>query len=132
MAPERLEFNHAMIYARDMGRSLDFYAGVLGFELLEVQPPFYARLKSPRGNQTIALHAARPEQRLDPAAEGVRLYFETSDLDALCDALVARGVRFEQMPRDMEWGWRHAYLADPDGHELSLYSAGERRLRKSP
>jgi hypothetical protein len=31
----------------------------------------------------------------------------------------------------MPWGWTHAYLNDPDGHEVSLYWAGVKRLRKS-
>jgi len=31
----------------------------------------------------------------------------------------------------MPWGWRHAYLNDPDGHEISLYWAGENRMRKT-
>jgi hypothetical protein len=28
-------------------------------------------------------------------------------------------------------GWKHAYLDDPDGHEVSLYWAGAKRLKKS-
>jgi hypothetical protein len=28
----------------------------------------------------------------------------------------------------MPWGWTHAYLTDPEGHEISLYSAGEARF----
>ena len=36
-----------------------------------------------------------------------------------------------QLPRMMPWGWRHAYLNDPDGHEISLYWAGENRMRKT-
>ena len=35
------------------------------------------------------------------------------------------------MPRMMPWGWRHAYLNDPDGHEISLYWAGENRRKKT-
>ena len=31
----------------------------------------------------------------------------------------------------MPWGWRHAYLNDPDGHEISLYWAGENRMKKT-
>ena len=31
----------------------------------------------------------------------------------------------------MPWGWRHAYLNDPEGHEISLYWAGEQRMQKS-
>ena len=30
----------------------------------------------------------------------------------------------------MPWGWRHAYLNDPDGQEISLYWAGENRMKK--
>ena len=131
MAETAIEFNHAMIYTRDLERALAFYGGLLGFETIEMQPPSYARLRSPKGRQTIALHAVRDGQAIDPRTEGVRLYFEVRDLDALCERLAAKGVPFTQMPQGMEWGWRHAYLTDPDGHELSLYWAGERRLRKA-
>ena len=31
----------------------------------------------------------------------------------------------------MPWGWRHAYLNDPDGHEISLYWAGGNRMKKT-
>jgi hypothetical protein len=31
----------------------------------------------------------------------------------------------------MPWGWKHAYLSDPDGHELSLYRAGAKRFQKT-
>jgi hypothetical protein len=31
----------------------------------------------------------------------------------------------------MPWGWRHAYLNDPDGHEISWYWAGENRMKKT-
>jgi hypothetical protein len=31
----------------------------------------------------------------------------------------------------MPWGWKHAYLDDPDGHEVSLYWAGAKRFKKT-
>lgn len=65
-----------------------------------------------------------------PSQEGIRLYFEVKELDEFCNELASNGVKFDQMPADMPWGWKHAYLRDPDGHELSLYWAGEKRLRK--
>ena len=43
-----LEFNHAMIYATDVARSLEFYRDALGFRLIEEYPGSYARLRSPR------------------------------------------------------------------------------------
>ena len=64
-------------------------------------------------------------------SEGVRLYFEVRELDDFCHKLMRKGFYITQMPRMMEWGWRHAYLNDPDGHEISLYWAGEKRMSKS-
>ncbi len=127
--PARLAFNHAMIYVRDVPRALDFYAGNLGLRLIE-QFPGYARLRSPAGDTTIALHEMGGEVTTTEAP-GIRLYFEVKDLDAVCRRLAADGVAFKQMPKPMPWGWTHAYLNDPDGHEISLYWAGAKRLRKS-
>ena len=126
-----LEFNHAMVYTQRLARSLAFYRDLLGFRLVDDFPGFYARLVSPSGQTTIALHVLEPRRKLDAKREGVRLYFEVEQLDVYCKALRKQGVRFDQMPKDMPWGWRHAYLRDPDGHELSLYWAGKARLRKT-
>src|SRR5512134_3522596 len=114
-----VEFNHAMIYTARLSRALKFYRDVLGFEVVDSYPGDYVRLKSPAGATTIALHALEASQRMDPKTEGVRLYFEVKGLDAFCSAVAAKGVKFDQMPKDMPWGWRHAYLHDPDGHEIS-------------
>jgi catechol 2,3-dioxygenase-like lactoylglutathione lyase family enzyme len=124
-----MNFNHAMIYVRDVRRALDFYVDGLGLAIVETYDGGYARLKFPDGDATLALHAA--EQAHGVEAEGIRLYFEVEDLDACCERLEQRGVALKQKPADMPWGWRHAYLDDPDGHEISLYRAGDRRLRAS-
>jgi catechol 2,3-dioxygenase-like lactoylglutathione lyase family enzyme len=129
----KLTFNHAMIYVKDVARALGFYRDLLGFKLIEDfrydGRAVYARLRAPGGDGTIALHQAGPGASL--ASEGVRLYLEVRDLDEFCRKLIKRGFYITQMPRMMEWGWRHAYLNDPDGHEISLYWAGEKRMAKS-
>lgn len=124
-----VEFNHAMIYTKSIERALGFYRDALGFVVVDSYPGAYARLRSPSGATTVALHCLEKGQRIAPATEGLRLYFEVRRLDAFCAALAERGVRFDQKPKDMPWGWRHAYLRDPDGHEISLYWAGKARLR---
>lgn len=126
-----VEFNHAMIYTARFPESLAFYNEVLGFEVVDSYPGVYARLKSPTGGTTMALHSLDSGQQMNASTEGVRLYFEVKALDALCNALEKRGVKFDQMPRDMPWGWRHAYLHDPDGHEVSLYWAGTARFART-
>ncbi len=130
---EKLTFNHAMIYAKDVERGLRFYRDLMGFKLIEdfryEGRSVYARLRAPGGDGTIALHQAGPG--VSVASDGVRLYFEVGDLDGFCRKLQQKGFYITQMPRMMPWGWRHAYLNDPDGHEISLYWAGENRMRKT-
>ncbi len=130
---DKLTFNHAMIYAKDVERALGFYRDLLGFKLVDEfryeNKPVYARLRAPGGDGTIALHQASPGTPL--SSEGVRLYFEIRDLDGFCAKLQARRFYVTQMPRMMPWGWRHAYLNDPDGHEISLYWAGGNRMKKT-
>jgi len=129
----KLTFNHAMIYCKDVERGMRFYRDLMGFKLIEdfryEGAPVYARLRAPGGDGTIALHLAGPGASL--ASEGVRLYFEVRELDDFCRKLMQKGFYITQMPRMMPWGWRHAYLNDPDGHEISLYWAGENRMKKT-
>ena len=128
-----LDFNHAMIYSRNVEQALGFYRDLLGFTLLDEfrggDRLVYARLKAPGGAGTIALHLLPPAEPL--ATGGVRLYFETRDLDRVCKKLEAAGAKFSKPPALMPWGWKHAYLDDPDGHEVSLYWAGAKRMRKT-
>ena len=127
----QIEFNHVMIYTTMLPRSLEFYQDALGFIVVDSYPGAYARLKSPSGDTTIALHGLDPGQKMDVKTEGLRLYFEVRELDAFCAGLEKKGIKFDQAPKDMPWGWRHAYLHDPDGHEISLYWAGEKRLQQT-
>jgi catechol 2,3-dioxygenase-like lactoylglutathione lyase family enzyme len=130
---DKLTFNHAMVYAKDVQRALGFYRDLLGFKLVDEfrheGKPVYARLRAPGGDGTIALHLAGPGTSL--TSDGVRLYFEIRELEDFCRKLQAKGFYITQMPRMMPWGWRHAYLNDPDGHEISLYWAGENRMKKT-
>ena len=127
--PVPLDFNHAMVYVRELAPALHFYCDLLGFQLIEEYGGCYARLRTKGSQTTLALHLAQPGE--STAAEGTRLYFETKDLDRLCSSLEAAGVQFTQLPKLMPWGWKHAYLNDPDGHEVSLYWAGRKRFQKT-
>ena len=126
-----VEFNHAMIYTTGLAPALKFYRDALGFQVIDEYPRAYARMRSPSGGTTIALHILEEGKKLDTKQEGVRLYFEVKELDSFCKRLRKKGVKFDQMPQDMPWGWRHAYLRDPDGHEISLYWAGKARFART-
>lgn len=120
-------FNHAMLYVRSLDRALQFYVDGLGFRLVD-ELEGYGRLRAARGDSTIALHLT--ESRARPSSSTIRLYFEVADIERYCARLEAKGIRFTAPVERKSWGWKHAYLTDPDGHELSIYSAGAARLRR--
>lgn len=122
-----------MVYVKDVERALEFYRDLLGFRLLDdfrhENRLVYARLRAPGGDGTIALHQAGPGNSV--ASDGVRLYFEIRQLDDFCRKLQQKNFYITQLPTMMPWGWRHAYVNDPDGHEISLYWAGANRMKRT-
>ncbi len=118
-----------MIYSADLEASLRFYTEALGLKPLELMMPYYARLRSPVGTSTIALHKLEPGA--DATSKGVRLYFETPKLAAAVKRVEKAGYTLKSPVKKMPWGWTHAYINDPDGHEISLYWSGGSRLKKA-
>jgi len=129
-----LAFNHAMVYVKDVGTALRFYKDLLGFRVIDDYlhngRPVYARLRPTRGSGTLALHMIEPGKTL-PAGDAIRLYFETNNVEATCNKLRKAGVKISQEPKLMPWGWIHAYLDDPDGHEISLYCSAGKRFHRT-
>ena len=117
-----------MIYTRDVEISLRFYVEGLGLKPLELMLPYYARLRSPRGTATVALHKLDPGTALSTG--GIRLYFETPELAAAVKQVERAGYKVKSQAKKMPWGWTHAYLDDPDGHEVSLYWSAGLRTKK--
>jgi len=120
-----MRLNQVTASARDLAASTAFYEA-LGLRLI-VRTDHYVRFECPDGDggepATFSLH-------LDPGASGVTgtvIYFEDDDLDAAVVRLKAAGLVFESDPVDQRWQWREAYLRDPSGNRVCLYSAGQAR-----
>jgi len=59
-----------------------------------------------------------------PQQDRSLITFEVPDLDAAVAALTSRGARFVTAPRDYpDWTLRAAYLRDPDGNHIELFSS---------
>jgi catechol 2,3-dioxygenase-like lactoylglutathione lyase family enzyme len=116
-----MRLNQVTIGAVDLSQSERFYS-VLGLRLI-VKDDHYLRFECPDGGSTFSVELVGSV----PPAEQVTIYFESDDLDGLCDRLLGDGVPFDQTPQDEPWLWREARLLDPDGHNLCLFSAGENR-----
>ena len=120
-----MRLNQVTASARDLVASTAFYQA-LGLRLI-VQTDHYVRFECPDSDggepAPFSLH-------LDPDTAGVTatsVYFEDDDLDATVERLKAGGLAFDSDPVDQSWLWREAWLRDPTGNVICLYSAPKTR-----
>ena len=116
--------NQITLPASDYAASVAFYTQ-LGLTQIVDSPGAegmggYARFEAANG-VTLSIHVD------DGGAGGATTYLESGALDAWVAYLARRGISFDQMPKDEDWGWREARLTDPAGNRLCLYQAGEYR-----
>lgn len=102
----------------DLTPAIAFYQR-LGFDLIALNKPGYARFICPDGETPFSLEVVTREA----AGTGVTVYFECDDLDERVAELKKRGIDFESDPEDMPWERREARLRDPDGNRLCLFLA---------
>jgi len=116
-----MNLNQVTLPVQEMQRAVDFYM-LLGFTQI-VDTPHYARFECPDGNSTFSLSLDTNSYE-----HGAIIYFEYQALDEWVEKLRAKGVKFEQLPKDENYLWREAVLRDPSGNKLKLYWAGDNRL----
>jgi hydroxymethylpyrimidine/phosphomethylpyrimidine kinase len=112
--------NQISLPANDYAASVAFYKQMGLTQIVDSPEAGYARFEAANG-VTLSIHVG------DGGAGGATAYLESGALDAWVAYLARRGIRFDQMPRDEDWGWREARLTDPAGNRLCLYQAGEYR-----
>jgi predicted enzyme related to lactoylglutathione lyase len=88
----------------------------MGLELLEERGVYIAV----GGNNGFALGI---EQTARPVVDGPELTVRVEDVDVTTERLRSLGVPILEEPATMPWGSRHAWIADPDGRRMSIYSA---------
>ena len=128
---EGMRFEGLSLTVEDVPRSLAFYHGQLGLEIVYKSLPAFALLRG--GAVTLGLLSAEEAAKEAVAASqaeqqcGVHVEFTTDDLDGLYQKLVAVGVSFIQPPHDEPWERSMAAL-DPDGHSVE-FAEGRRGSR---
>jgi catechol 2,3-dioxygenase-like lactoylglutathione lyase family enzyme len=113
-----------ILAVQDVGRSRDFYARALGWEV-HVDEPVYAELQDSDGmrlglydraaytvNTEAPVHASVPAG----AVASTELYFLSEDLHTSIARLQAAGARLLTDVASRSWGDEAAYLADLDGN----------------
>ena len=99
----------------DMSRAIRFYRA-LGFDIIFGAED--AQFTSLRAGDSYLNLIAQPNDR--QWSWWGRVIFYVTDVDALYDNAVARGIQTDTTPRDAEWGERYFHVTDPDGHEISF------------
>ncbi len=108
------DIHHVSINITDLHRSLAFYVGVLGLEVLP-RPDLSvdgAWLAAGAQRQVHLIVAEVPPNR------GQHFAFLVSDIDAVCRTLEASGITIDG-PRSVGNG-RQAFFADPDGNRIEV------------
>ena len=116
------------LFVSDLERAIAFYGETLGFELKRRDIGFAEFHTNGVGlalwevsDVTQALELAEtPRQGLSVM---VAVRVETAEsVDALHDALAAKGVRIVQSPTTHSWNARTTYFSDPDGNLWEIYA----------
>ena len=97
----------------DMGRSVEYFIRVLGFER-EWGDQVFASLR--RGEAVLMLAAG------DQGRGGAWLYVGVEDVDTLCEEIQPRGAVIRLGPANYPWGARELHVEDPDGNVIRFGS----------
>jgi catechol 2,3-dioxygenase-like lactoylglutathione lyase family enzyme len=107
---------HLFLEVRDLSRARWFWVEALGLEVIEDRGVYLAV----GGNGGFALGI---EENRSATTEGPELTLRVEDVDIETERLRGLGVLVIEEAADMPWGSRHAWIADPDGRRMSIYSA---------
>ena len=119
------------LFVEDVERSVDFYTGVLGFEVLKRKEDGYTALAQGEAlialNRRSTLHPTHPIHARpgEPLGRGVEIALMVEDVRATYDRVAAR-----DWPRSTElthqpWGAWDFRILDPDGYYLRISSQDE-------
>lgn len=111
------QISHVMLGVSKLTPAVAFYRDVLG---LALQHQFEGFAFFAAGGVTLALSEGLAQARPEKAG-AVEIVFGVDDVLAAHEALVARGVRFTQEPRNVTGAMWAANFTDPDGHLLSIF-----------
>lgn len=117
-----MNLNQVTIYSHRTVETVEFFEK-LGLRRIVDSLPRYARLECLDGDATLSVNEFEEHTPIN----NIVLYFECDDLDGEVTRLRSLGLEFDEDPTDRPWLWRQAYLKDPSGNRICLFSAGDNR-----
>ena len=118
----------AGVYVKDQAKARDFWTEKLGFELVMDVPMHdgpdasrWLEVRPPGGDTLLVLFTPPGQENRIGGFSNV--LFECDDVQGTYEELSARGVEFEDTPRQEPWGWWAAFT-DVDGNHYGLSQRG--------
>lgn len=101
------------LVVNDMGRSVDFYANVLGLRML------YGGGDASFTSFDVGGTFLNLEAGSSSSKDWGRIIFHVDNVDELFEYLRNKGFKIKE-PKNAYWGERFFHINDPDGYELSF------------
>lgn len=117
------------LFADDLSKTVDFYTGALGFELVRKEKGYASvRLGAVEfGLGTVdglpASHYFRPEIATQRRGLGTEIVIEVNDVNAIFENVKRSGVKILTPLAKRPWGLTDFRIADPDGYYLRISSS---------
>ncbi|HMG39383.1 MAG TPA: VOC family protein [Nitrososphaeraceae archaeon] len=103
-----------ILLVSDMDKSIKFYRDVLELPIKNTSSEWVEFFSS---GTVLALHPSKSKSRTKNS--GVLVGFMVSDLEPVAKKLKDKKVEFFKEPKEESFG-KHAIIADPDGHLISI------------
>ncbi|MDP9306365.1 MAG: VOC family protein [Thermoproteota archaeon] len=103
-----------ILLVSDMDKSIKFYRDVLELPIKNTSSEWVEFFSS---GTVLALHPSKSKSRTKNS--GVLVGFMVSDLEPVTKKLKDKKVEFFKEPKEESFG-KHAIIADPDGHLISI------------
>ena len=118
------KYLHTRFRVHDMNRSVNFYNGILGMDIIE-------RKISPRGSQLVFLQFPGTECHLELCSfpnsgnvkvpeDLVHLAFQVENLEQCMDKLREAKIPITEGPIETQGGTSFIFTEDPDKYEIEL------------
>ncbi|NIO07874.1 MAG: lactoylglutathione lyase [Deltaproteobacteria bacterium] len=129
MSEIKFRLRHTMLPVRDLDRSIQFYTGLLGMDIMRLRQQdektrvgYLGYGSEDEGPALELVQSGGTQDSVQIPSWSGHIAIMVSDLYGLCETLKAAGVTFSQEPHPNRPGSRDhmAYIQDADGYGIEL------------
>ena len=116
-------FMNSVLFVKDINASKQFYMKLLG-QKIELDSGRYVGFENGlgiwEGEYALDVIYSGKKKLKNYGRKNCEIYFETTELDVLCENFLKSQVTFIHIIKEHLWGQRSFRIYDPDGHILEF------------